>query len=128
MLRGRRSECEVLAGLLEGVRGGRSGVLVVRGEAGVGKTALLDYAVESALDLKVLRAVGVESEMELAFAALHQVCGPMLINDRCRQRPSSNGGTNIISLRNVAGPATTNTGMIMSAPRTSRLRVAPYWT
>jgi predicted ATP-dependent serine protease len=82
MLRGRRSECEVLAGLLERVRGGRSGVLVVRGEAGVGKTALLDYAVESALDLKVLRAVGVESEMELAFAALHQVCAELFLSAR----------------------------------------------
>ena len=46
MLRGRRSECEVLGGLIDGVRGGRSAVLVLRGEAGVGKTALLDYAVD----------------------------------------------------------------------------------
>ena len=68
----------MLGGLLEGVRGGRSAALVVRGEAGVGKTALLDYLAESARDLRVARAVGVESEMELAFAALHQLCGPML--------------------------------------------------
>ena len=68
-LRGRRDECAVLDGLLEGVRAGRSGVLVVRGEAGVGKTALLEYAIASASDLRVLRAGGVESEMELAFAA-----------------------------------------------------------
>ena len=78
VLCGRRSECWVLGGLLEGVRGGRSAALVVRGEAGVGKTALLDYLAESARDLRVARAVGVESEMELAFAALHQLCGPML--------------------------------------------------
>jgi hypothetical protein len=78
VFRGRRSEREVLDGLLDGVRDGRSGALVVRGEAGVGKTALLDYAVGSAPDLRVIRAVGVESEMELAFAALHQLCGPML--------------------------------------------------
>ncbi len=77
-LHGRRSECAVLDGLLEGVRGGRSGVLVVRGEAGVGKTALLDYAAAPAPDLRVVRAVGVESEMELAFAALHQLCAPAL--------------------------------------------------
>ena len=75
---GRRDECEVLGGLLEQVRDGRSAVLVVRGEAGAGKTALLDYAVQEAADLQVARAVGVESEMELAFAALHQLCGPML--------------------------------------------------
>ena len=77
-LRGRRSECAVLDGLLEGVRGGHSGVLVVRGEAGVGKTALLDYAAALAPDLRVVRVVGVESEMELAFAALHQLCAPIL--------------------------------------------------
>ena len=85
MLRGRDSECEVLTRLLEGARGGRGAALVVQGEAGVGKTALLDYAVESASDLRVVRAVGVESEMELAFAALHQLCGPML--DRLGRLP-----------------------------------------
>ena len=85
MLRGRRSECEVLDRLLEAVRGGRSGALAVRGEAGVGKTALLEYAIESASDLRVVRAVGVESEMELAFAALHQLCAPML--DRIDRLP-----------------------------------------
>ena len=85
MLRGRRSECEVLDRLLERVRAGRSGALVVRGEAGVGKTALLQYAVESASDLRIARGVGVESEMELAFAALHQLCAPML--DRLERVP-----------------------------------------
>ena len=53
-------------------------MLVLRGEAGVGKTALLDYAVASAEGLRVVRAVGLESEMELAFAGLHQLCGPVL--------------------------------------------------
>jgi hypothetical protein len=74
----RRDECAVLDGLLEGARAGRSGVLVLRGEAGIGKTALLDHAIESASELMVLRTVGVESEMELAFAALHRLCGPLL--------------------------------------------------
>jgi hypothetical protein len=60
------------------VRAGRSGALVVRREAGIGKTALLGYAIDSASDLRIMRAVGVESEMELAFAALHQLCMPML--------------------------------------------------
>jgi hypothetical protein len=78
MLRGRHSECDVLDRLVEAVRAGRSGALVVRGEAGIGKTALLGYAIESASDLRIMRAVGVESEMELAFAGLHQLCVPML--------------------------------------------------
>src|ERR1700749_1629830 len=77
-LKGRRREGAVFDALLAGMRGGKSGVLVVRGEAGVGKTALLEYAVESASDVRVLRAVGVQSEMEVAFAALHQLCAPML--------------------------------------------------
>ena len=78
MLRGRRDECAVLDRLLDGARAGRSAALVLEGEAGAGKTALLDYAIASASDLRVLRAVGVESEMELAFAALHQLYAPLL--------------------------------------------------
>jgi DNA-binding CsgD family transcriptional regulator len=78
MLRGRRDECAVLDQLLEGARVGNSGVLVLKGEAGVGKTALLEYAVGSASDMRGIRAAGVESEMELAFAALHQLCLPLL--------------------------------------------------
>jgi DNA-binding CsgD family transcriptional regulator len=77
MLRGRRDERAALDGLLDAARAGRSGVLVLLGEAGIGKTALLEYAIESASDVTVLRAVGVESEMELPFAALHQLCAPV---------------------------------------------------
>jgi len=77
-LRGRHDERAVLDGLLEGARAGRSGALVLRGESGIGKTALLEHAVEAASDLTVLRAVGVEPELELAFGALHQVCAPIL--------------------------------------------------
>src|SRR6201993_5073016 len=84
-LRGRRDECAVLDRLLDGARVGRSGVLVLEGEAGVGKTALLDYAIASASGLRVLRAGGVESEIELAFAALHQLCAPIL--DRLERLP-----------------------------------------
>src|SRR5690242_18391760 len=76
-LRGRRDERAVLDALLDDARGGRSGVLVLRGEAGIGKTALFEQAIDSASDFRVLRAVGVESEMELAFAALHQLCAPI---------------------------------------------------
>jgi len=77
-LRGRGAECALLDEMIASVRAGQSRTLVVRGEAGVGKTALLGYAVQSASDLRVARAVGVESEMELPFAALHQVCAPVL--------------------------------------------------
>jgi DNA-binding CsgD family transcriptional regulator len=78
MLRGRGQQCRALDGLLADVRAGRSRALVVRGEPGIGKTALLGYAAETAQDFQLARAVGVESEMELPFAALHQLCGPML--------------------------------------------------
>lgn len=77
MLGGRRDERAVLDGLLDEARVGRSGVLVLRGEAGIGKTALLEHASESASDFTLLRTVGVESEVELAFAALHQLCAPV---------------------------------------------------
>jgi DNA-binding CsgD family transcriptional regulator len=77
-LTGRRSECQVLDRLIEAVRTGESRVLVVRGEVGVGKTALLDYLVGHASGCVVARAAGVQSEMELAFAGVHQLCAPML--------------------------------------------------
>jgi hypothetical protein len=78
VLHDRRGEREVLDRLLAAVRGGQSRVLVVSGEAGIGKTALLESAIGSASGFRVVRAVGVESEMELAFAALQQLCAPML--------------------------------------------------
>jgi DNA-binding CsgD family transcriptional regulator/tetratricopeptide (TPR) repeat protein len=77
-LRGRTDECALLDALLDAVRRGEGQSLVVRGEAGIGKTALLEYLVRSASDLTVLRAVGVESEIELAYAGLHQVCASLL--------------------------------------------------
>ncbi len=67
-LAGRRAECRVLDRLLEAVRAGESRVLVVRGEPGVGKSALLEYLAGRAGGLRVLRVAGVQSEMELAFA------------------------------------------------------------
>ena len=75
---GRQREREVLDRVLEAARGGHGGVLVVYGDPGVGKTALLEYAAAAAPDFGVARAVGVEGEMELAFAALHQLCSPNL--------------------------------------------------
>jgi DNA-binding CsgD family transcriptional regulator len=102
MLRGRRDECVVLDRLLGGARAGRSGALVLEGEAGVGKTALLDYAIGSASDLRILRAVGVESEMELAFAALHQLCAPVL--DRLERLPLPQRDALLTTFALRAGP------------------------
>jgi hypothetical protein len=83
---GRRSECAALDRLLDQLRAGRSQALVLRGEAGVGKTALLEYLLEGTSGCRVARAAGVESEMELAFAGLHQLCAPML--DRLERLPA----------------------------------------
>jgi len=85
LLRSRREQCGVVDGLLADVRAGRSRVLLVRGEPGIGKTALLGYAADTAQDFRVARAEGAESEMELPFAALHQLCGRML--DRLDRLP-----------------------------------------
>ncbi|HEY0812409.1 MAG TPA: AAA family ATPase [Pseudonocardia sp.] len=75
---GRHHECSALDRLVAGVRGGHSEVLVLRGEAGVGKSALLDHVIGNAPGCQVARAAGIESEMELAFAGLHQLCAPFL--------------------------------------------------
>jgi DNA-binding CsgD family transcriptional regulator len=77
-LLGRAGECGLLDGLLDDIRRGESRALILRGEAGVGKTALLRHLLDSASDVTVAWAVGVEAEIELAFAGLHQLCGPML--------------------------------------------------
>src|SRR5215217_3355103 len=85
-LLGRRSECETLDRLVATVRAGQSAVLVVRGEAGIGKSALLACLIETASGCRIAHAAGVESEMELPFAGLHQLCGPML--DRLDHLPA----------------------------------------
>jgi DNA-binding CsgD family transcriptional regulator len=76
-LLGRREEQRRLATLLHGAREGRAGVLVLRGEAGIGKSALLSDLAKNAGDFCICRAGGVESEMELAYAGLQQLCGPL---------------------------------------------------
>src|SRR6202790_1727745 len=78
VLKGRRSGCAVLGRLIDAVRAGESRALVLRGEPGVGKRALLDYVADHASGCVVARAAGVQSEMELAFAGVHQLCAPML--------------------------------------------------
>ena len=75
---GRERERVLLDEMLSSIRRSESRSLVLRGEAGIGKTALLDYLIASAGDLSVARATGVESEMELAYASLHQLCATML--------------------------------------------------
>jgi DNA-binding CsgD family transcriptional regulator len=77
-LLGRGRECDELDQLVAGVRSGQGLALVMRGEAGTGKTALLDHLSASARGCRIARAAGVESEMELAFAGLHALCAPML--------------------------------------------------
>lgn len=76
-LHGRGSECETLRGLVSDARSGSSRVLVLRGEAGVGKTALLEFVSEHASDFRRVHVAGVQAEMELAFAGLQQLCGPL---------------------------------------------------
>jgi len=78
MLLGRNDECAALEAPLAAVRGGQSRVLVLRGDPGVGKTALLEYAVDAARGFRLARAAGVEAEMELPFGALQSLCAPML--------------------------------------------------
>src|SRR6476646_10475806 len=75
---GRHRERDVLERLLDAARDGRGGVLAMYGDPGVGKTALLECAVEAGKDFRVARAVGVEGETELAYAALQQLCSPSL--------------------------------------------------
>src|SRR3954469_22641168 len=74
----RASEREILDRLLAQVREGQSAVLVVRGEAGIGKTALLRYAARQASGFRVAQVMGVQAEMELPFAGVHQLCAPLL--------------------------------------------------
>jgi AAA ATPase domain len=77
-LRGRRAECTTLERLTSAARSGRGQVVVLLGEAGIGKTALLDFVAERAKGFRTARLAGVESEMELAYAGLQQLCGPLL--------------------------------------------------
>ena len=77
-LRGREAERSRLDDLIDDLQSGRSAALVLRGEAGIGKTALFDYVTERGDGSRLVSALGVEAEMELPFAALHQLCTPLL--------------------------------------------------
>jgi DNA-binding CsgD family transcriptional regulator len=103
-LQGRHGECATLDRLLAGVRAGQSRVLVLRGEAGTGKTALLNHLVERAAGCRIAQAAGVESESELAFAGLHQLCAPFLDRMPCLPGPQRDALGTAFSLRNGAVP------------------------
>ena len=85
VLIGRESECARIERMLEGARGGRSAALVIRGDAGIGKSTLLEYAVARAGDARVVRALGVETESEFAYSGLHELVRPLL--DRLPELP-----------------------------------------
>src|SRR4051794_1751757 len=121
-LLGRRSETAMLDELLEAVRAGESRALAIRGDPGVGKTALLEYVVEHAMGCRVARAAGVQAEMELAFAGLHQLCAPML--DRLERLPGPHpprARAHPPAVRRMAPPPETAPG----CPRTATHR-APH--
>ena len=98
----RAPERDVLDRLVAGVRGGQSHALVLRGEAGIGKTALLGHLSATAQGCQIARAAGVESEMELAFAGLHALCAPML--DRLGHLPVPQRDALSIAFGLSAGP------------------------
>jgi DNA-binding CsgD family transcriptional regulator len=101
-LAGRRAECAALDRLVEAVSVGESRALVVHGEPGAGKTALLEYLAGQAAGCQVVRVAGVQSEMELAFAGLHQVCAPLL--DRLEVLPGPQGEAVRTAFGLSAGP------------------------
>jgi DNA-binding CsgD family transcriptional regulator len=102
-LKGRRRECAALDELLDRARAGNSAVLVIRGEAGMGKTALLDYASRQAHGFRIAQVYAVESEMELPFAGLHQLLAPMLA--RLDRLPGPQGEALGVALGERAGNA-----------------------
>src|SRR5579872_7023423 len=103
-LLGRRNECATLDRLVASVRAGPSRTLVLRGEAGVGKSALLEYLVQHAPGCGIARAAGVESEMELAYAGLQQLCAPFLDRLERLPRPQRDALGTGFGLRNGDAP------------------------
>jgi DNA-binding CsgD family transcriptional regulator len=103
-LRGRAREREILDRLVEEVRAGRSAVLVLRGEPGIGKSALMDHVHQRASDCRVVRGSGVESEMEIAFAGLHQLCAPLLARLEHLPGPQRQALRAVFGLRESSAP------------------------
>jgi ATP/maltotriose-dependent transcriptional regulator MalT len=104
MLYGRRAECAAVRELLADARAGRSGALVIRGEAGFGKSALLEYAAGHANGMRVLRGPGIDSEAELAFAALHQILRPELDQIERLPAPQARALAGALGLAPGSGP------------------------
>ena len=102
-LYGRGSECSLLDDVVAAVRAGESRTLLIHGEAGIGKTALLNHVRAAAADMRLLHAAGVESEMELPFASLHQLCFPLL--DTVEQLPPPQRDALDVAFGRTAGPA-----------------------
>ncbi|WP_405534057.1 AAA family ATPase [Streptomyces sp. NBC_00075] len=103
-LLGRQHECQALDALLAGARAGRSGVLVLRGEAGIGKTELLKYFLGRATGCRTVRFSGVQSEMELSYAGLHQLCAPLLAGLDQLPEPQRDALGTAFGLRGGAAP------------------------
>jgi hypothetical protein len=101
--RGRSSERQALDRLLADARAGRSGVLVIRGDSGIGKTALMRYTADRASGFRVAQVSGVESERELPFAGLHQLCAPLL--DHLDALPAPQQNALRVALGVVSGAA-----------------------
>ena len=102
---GRRRECELLDRLLSSAQSGDSGVLVLEGEAGIGKSALLAYLGEHATGCRVVRATGVESEMEIPYAGLHMVSAPFLDGLEALPTPQGEALSIAFGLRHGPPPA-----------------------
>lgn len=99
---GRRSERDRIDGLVAAALGGKSSTVVLEGVAGVGKSALLDYAATKAVGFRVLRAAGAQSETEIPFSALHQLCAPVL--DRLDDLPAPQRSALEVALGSTSGP------------------------
>ena len=103
-LLGRAEECRVLEGLLESARGGFGGTLVVRGEAGIGKTALLDHMCQAASDFLIVRFTGSQPEQQLGYAALHRLLTPVLHQIERLPEPQRDALNSVVGLA-AGGPA-----------------------
>lgn len=101
---GRLDECRALDNLLDGLRAGHSRTLVLHGDPGVGKTALLDHLADRASDCTISRVMGIEAEQDFAFAALHQICGPHLARLECLPTPQSDALCTAFGLSNGPTP------------------------